>query len=69
MWRVGRVWRSSGIRWNSETDQMMKTIVSSNKNYVVCNGHSCWAEWTKEICATTTDLMSAEILAYRKCSL
>lgn len=75
MWRVGRVWQSSGIRWNSETEQMMRTIVSKNANSnTVCNGYSCWAEWTDDISSSHTDsysdqLISVELVAYRKCSL
>ncbi|KAG2234425.1 hypothetical protein INT48_007173 [Thamnidium elegans] len=35
MWRVGRVWHPTGIRWNSEAEQMAKMMVRENKDAVI----------------------------------
>lgn len=76
MWRVGCVWQSVGVRWNSEMEQVMKAVASKNSSSVIsciCDGHICWDEWER-VSNGDKDLvvdnpMSYELSAYRKCSL
>lgn len=71
MWRVGRVWHSFGIRWNSEAEQMVKMMVRGNNDAVMCDGHSCWSQWMDRSskAENTVNLVSAEMKAYQQCSL
>lgn len=71
MWRVGRVWHPSGIRWNSEAEQMVKMMVRGNNDATMCDGHSCWSQWmdTRSKEELPVPNLSAEIKAYQQCSL
>lgn len=77
MWRIGRVWQSAGVRWNNETKQIMQAVAQKNGRDnapSTCDGNMCWIEWERisnsdvklEI---NSNLMTFELLAYRKCSL
>ncbi|KAI9273919.1 hypothetical protein EDC94DRAFT_593188 [Helicostylum pulchrum] len=69
MWRVGRVWHPTGIRWNSEAEQMVKMMVRENKDAAMCDGLSCWSQWINKSNDKLLSQVPNEVKAYRQCSL
>lgn len=69
MWRVGRVWHPTGIRWNSEAEQMVKMMVRENKDAEMCDGQSCWSQWINKSNDKLLSNLPNEVKAYRQCSL
>ncbi|KAI8641351.1 hypothetical protein BD408DRAFT_418368 [Parasitella parasitica] len=45
VWRVGRVWSTEDILWNTDLSNKTKENDVS-KRHNVCNGHQCWLRWS-----------------------